>query len=136
MRRAAHRDADGDDAGFTIIEVLVAIAVVAVVLTSIGAVMATSTRGVRALEQHVVMMETARSVAASLRSREPLTDGGLSGELYGNRWRIDATPLGDTGVALQPQSPWLPQVLTIRVQSPTGAVYSLKTVRLQELKRQ
>jgi general secretion pathway protein I len=106
------------------IEVLVAIAVVAVVLSSIGGLMATTTRGVSSLEQHVVLMETARTVAASLRSREPLPSGGLSGEMFGNRWRIGPV-LPDS------RSTWIPQLMTIRVQSPSGAVVDIKTVRLQ-----
>jgi len=113
------------------IEVLVAIAVVAVVLSSIGGLMATTTRGVGTLEQHVVLMETARTVAASLRSREPLPSGGLSGEMFGNRWRIGAAPMADSPVLPDSRSTWIPQLMTIRVQSPSGAVVDIKTVRLQ-----
>jgi general secretion pathway protein I len=113
------------------IEALVAIAVVAVVLSSIGGLMATTTRGVGSLEQHVVLMETARTVAASLRSREPLPSGGLSGEMYGNRWRIGTAPMVDSPVLPDPRSTWIPQLMTIRVQSPSGAVIDIKTVRLQ-----
>jgi general secretion pathway protein I len=113
------------------IEALVAIAVVAVVLSSIGGLMATTTRGIGSLEQHVVLMETARTVAASLRSREPLPSGGLSGEMYGNRWRIGTAPMVDSPIMPDPRSTWIPQLMTIRVQSPSGAVIDIKTVRLQ-----
>jgi general secretion pathway protein I len=131
LRRAAHCEIAGRTAGFTILEVLIAIAVVAVVLGAIGAVTSTTTRGVRSLEQHVVLMETARSVAASLRSRETVTPAGLSGELFGNRWRIGIAPLTEGSVALSPASPWIPQIVSIRVQSPSGAVVAVDTVRLQ-----
>ena len=131
MCRAPRSESAGSTAGFTLIEVLVAIAVVAVVLSSIGGLMATTTRGVSSLEQHVVLMETARTVAASLRSREPLPSGGLSGEMYGNRWRIATSPVADSPVLPDARATWIPQMMTIRVQSPSGAVVDIKTVRLQ-----
>lgn len=130
MRRATGCDTSGT-AGFTILEVLVAIAVVAIVLSAIGAVVSSTTRGVRSLEQHVVLMETARSVAAGLRSREPLAEDGLSGQLYGNRWQIGMSPMADGPMLPDAQSTWLPQLVTIRVRSPSGAAIDIKTVRLQ-----
>ncbi len=135
MRRAASCESAGKTAGFTILEVLVAIAVVAVVLGAIGAVVSTTTRTVRSLEQHVVLMESARTVAAGLRSREPLAASALSGDLYGNRWQIAVSPMADGAVAPSDRAPWIPQVVKIRVQSPTGAVVGVETVRLQR-KRQ
>jgi general secretion pathway protein I len=113
------------------IEVLVAIAVVAVVLSSIGALVATTTRGVGSIEQHVVLMETARTISAGLRSREPLAAGGLSGEMYGNRWRVAASPMAESPVLPDSRATWIPQLMTIRVQSPSGAIVDIKTVRLQ-----
>ncbi len=53
---------EGRDAGFTILEVLIALAVVAVSIVAIGSVMSTNVRGVRLLEQHVTLMQTARTV--------------------------------------------------------------------------
>ncbi len=131
MRRAASCESAGKTAGFTILEVLVAIAVVAVVLGAIGAVVSTTTRGVRSIEQHVVLMESARTVAAGLRSREPLAASALSGELYGNRWRIGVSPMADGPMVLDPRSTWMPQMITIHVQAPSGAATDIKTVRLQ-----
>ena len=77
------------------------------------------------------MVETARTVAAELRSRDTLRRDELAGELYGSRWRIDVSPILDTDISLSPQSQWIPQVVTIRVRSPSGALVSLQTVRLQ-----
>ena len=48
---------DRRDAGFTIIEVLIALAIVAVSIVAIGSLMATNVRGVRSLEQHVALMQ-------------------------------------------------------------------------------
>jgi general secretion pathway protein I len=121
----------GKEAGFTILEVLISLAVVTIVLAAIGNVTATNTRGVRSIEQHAVLAEAARSVVAGLRSREPLAAEGLSGEMYGNRWHVGASPMVDGPIMVDPQSTWIPQMMTIRVQSPTGAAIDVKTVRLQ-----
>jgi general secretion pathway protein I len=119
------------NAGFTIIEVLVAIAVVAVSLTAIGALTGTTTRGVRSIEQHVALVETARTVVASLPSRTQLSLGEVAGEIYGSRWRMGVSPFFGDAAALAPESPWTPATISIRVQSPSGATLNLETIRLQ-----
>ena len=133
MRRDARSKTNGRDAGFTILEVLVAIAVVAICLTAIGALTGTTTRGVRSLEQHVDLVETARTLAASLPPRDRLAPGQVTGELYGRRWRMNVTSLPEN--AALPDSPWVPDTISIRVQSPSGAALDIETIRLQR-KRQ
>ena len=131
MCRELRSEIGRKNAGFTLIEVLVAIAVVAISLTAIGALTGVTSRGVRSIEQHVVLVETARTVAASLPTRNQLASGEVAGDLYGNRWRIGVSPFfGDAG-ALVPDSPWIPATISIRVQSPSGAALSFETVRLQ-----
>ena len=129
MCRQPRPDIGDKNAGFTILEVLIAIAVVATVLTAIGALTGATTRGVRALEQHVVVVETARSVLATLRSSTPLSSSETAGELYGNRWRIGISPFP---VGAVPDSPWVPATVTVRVQSPSGAALDVQTIRLQQ----
>lgn len=119
------------NAGFTIIEVLIAIAVVAISLTAIGALIGTTTRGVRSLEQHVALVETARTVVASLPPRSQLSLGEVAGEIYGSHWRMGVSPFFGDAAALAPESPWAPARVSIRVLSPSGATLSLETIRLQ-----
>jgi general secretion pathway protein I len=118
-------------AGFTLIEVLVAIAVVAVTIAAIGSVTMTATRGVQTLEQHVALVETIRTVASTLPSRDRPVPGSLTGEIYGHRWRLDALPYTGGGIAPNPDSPWFPETLKIRVQSPSGAIVGVETMRLR-----
>ena len=117
-------------AGFTIIEVLVALAVVAASLASISALIATSARGSRAIEQHAALVEVARAVAAGLPKRDQLTAGGLSGELAGHYWHVDVLPFAGAGGDRR-RSAWLPRSIVMTVRAPSGAVLRLDTVRLR-----
>ena len=58
-------DRERGDSGFTIIEALIALAIVAVSITAIASVMSTNARGVQALEKHVALMQTAQLVMAT-----------------------------------------------------------------------
>jgi general secretion pathway protein I len=122
---------DGRAAGFTIIEVLIALAVVAVSVVAIGSVMSTNVRGVRSLEQHVTLMQTVRSVmAAQLPPRTEMGFGILSGRTNGHQWKVDISPMGEAGDAAGEDAAWIPALVRIQVLSPTGAVMDVRTVRL------
>jgi general secretion pathway protein I len=116
-------------AGFTIIEALVALAVVAALLAAAGTLIASSVRAASKIDRHVELVQTARAIASVLPKRERLI-GNLSGELGGGRWRVDVLPfaIGDTN----PESPWVPQTIVITVRLPTGEPFGLSTVRLRE----
>lgn len=131
MFHTAPPQIDRRDAGFTIIEVLIALAVVAVSILAIGSVMSTNVRGVRLLEQHVTLMQTARSVmAADIPPRAELGPGAVSGQESGYRWKIDVGPLGEDWAVPGVDVAWIPALVRIQVRSPSGAVSDLKTVRL------
>jgi general secretion pathway protein I len=122
---------DSHDAGFTIIEVLIALALVAVSILAIGSVMSTNVRGVRLLEQHVTLMQTARSVmTTNIPPRAELGLGTLSGQVNDHQWKIDVGPLGENWAVPGADAAWIPALVRIQVRSPSGAVSDLKTVRL------
>ncbi len=129
--RACRRPAARTRAGFTLIEVVVALALLAISLTAIGAVATTSARGTRSLEEHLALLETTRIVAATLPRDDQAALDGLSGEILGHRWRISSAPFVGNGIYQAPDSPWIPQTVVVRVRSPSGAVYGFETVRLQ-----
>ena len=118
-------------AGFTLIEVLVALSVVAVSLASIGALIATTVRGTRVIDTHLTQVETARAITAALPDRDQLKAGNLSGEVAGHRWRIDVLPFIAANVDPRQPTPWVPQTIVIRVQSPAGPIMQINTVRLR-----
>jgi general secretion pathway protein I len=125
---------DRRDAGFTIIEVLVALAVVSVSIIAIGALMASNARGVRTMEQHVALMQATRTVMTTgVPSRGELRQGASSGQTDAYRWSVDITSLGG-GWAPPPSSDvaWTPELVRVRVKSPSGAISDIRTVRLMQ----
>jgi len=115
-------------AGFTLIEALVALAVVAASLAAIGSLIATSVRVARAIEQHVALVERTRAVMAALPRRDELSIGQTAGEIAGYRWQLAVVPYptGQTGAASQ----WVPRTVVTTVRSNSGAVLQVQTVRL------
>ena len=131
MSRAASPPTDRRDAGFTIIEVLIALAIIAVSVVAIGSVMSANVRGVRSLEQHVALMQTARTVLMTgIPPRAELVAGALSGQIDDYRWTIDVGPLGGDWTVQGADVAWVPELVRIRVRSPSGAMSDLRTVRL------
>ncbi|WP_315837821.1 prepilin-type N-terminal cleavage/methylation domain-containing protein [Bradyrhizobium prioriisuperbiae] len=123
------RKSRSDDRGFTLIEALVALAIVAAVLSSIGAVIATTTRGSRGIDQRLALAGAAETLMATLPGRLLLKSGSQSGELADQRWRIDVSPM--TPADDDPQAGrWMPVVVTMRLQGPGGASVQATTVRL------
>jgi general secretion pathway protein I len=128
---AAPPPTDRRDAGFTIIEVLIALAIIGVSIVAIGSVMSTNTRGVRLLEQHVALMQTARTVmTTAIPPHAESGAGTLSGQIDDYRWTIDIGPLGGDWTVPGAEVAWIPELVRVRVRSPSGAVSQLRTVRL------
>ena len=124
----------GDDqdasAGFTLIEALVALAVAAVSLAAIGLLVAGNIRGSGRIEQHLGLVETLRAVETGLPDRTSLSTGNLSDEMHGQAWSVDIAPFPGDFVNPRAAQLWTPQTIVIKVQSPSGAVLQLETIRL------
>jgi len=124
--RAARRGA----AGFTLIEVLIALAIVSASLAAIGSLMATTIRAMRSIDQRFALVETARAIETGLPDRGEL-GSSLAGDLAGHRWRVEVAPFVADFVDPRLPTPWVPQAVVIRVQSPGGATLQVDTVRLR-----
>jgi general secretion pathway protein I len=121
------------DAGFTILEALVALALVAVVIVAVGSVMAGNVRGVRALDRHVALTQAMRTVmATAIPPRDQLAQGTSSGQADGYRWTADVSPLGGDWTVPNSDVAWVPELVRLRVRSPSGAVSDIRTVRLMK----
>lgn len=106
-----------------------ALAIVAAVLGSIGSVIATTVRGTRAIDQRIALTGVTESLLATLPPRGLLKPGRQTGETAGYRWMIEVAPL-NAASRDEPAPAWLPLAINMRLQSPTGAVSRLTTVRL------
>jgi general secretion pathway protein I len=128
---AVDRSTDGPTAGFTIIEALVALAVVTVTIVAIGSVMASTARGTRQLENHVALVQAANNILwLDLPARSDPVSPVLSGQTMEHSWRAEIEPLAVDIEAPAGDVQWVPEKIRIQVQSPSGAVVSLETVRL------
>jgi general secretion pathway protein I len=116
--------------GFTLIEALAALAVMAVVLTSIGALMASNLRAPVKIGEHIELIAALRSVEAALPERSKLGSGILTGELHGLAWSVESAPFPADYVNPKAGQLWVPQTITMTVRSPSGGSLGLRTVRL------
>jgi general secretion pathway protein I len=118
-------------AGFTLIEALVALAIVAAVLSSIGAVIATTVKGTRSIDQRVALTGAAETLLAALPARNLLKPGRQTGETAGHRWRIDVAPMNIAVTADAPQTlRFVPLAISMWLQAPGGPAMQVTTVRL------
>ena len=131
LRRKICRRRGRASSGFTLVEVLVTLAVLAISLGAIGSLMSANMRAVGALERHLSLTETGRALWTALPDRNGPAIESLSGELAGQRWRLIGQPYADGFVDKASPSPWEPRFVTLRVLSPTGAMLQIETVRLQ-----
>ena len=117
-------------AGFTLIEALVALAIVAAVLSSIGAVIGTTVKGTRSIDQRLALTGAAETLLAALPARNLLQPGRQTGELAGHRWRIDVAPLNLAAREVPETSRFVPLAVNMRLQAPRGPAIQVTTVRL------
>jgi general secretion pathway protein I len=114
-----------------LIEVLVALAVVAASIAAIGSLVAVAMRGTQGIERRVAFRETLRSIVTSLSDRRALATGSASGNTAGYGWRMDVAPYVSNLVDPQAPTPWQPQAVVITVRSPSGQILRVETVRLR-----
>lgn len=126
----SRRSCSDGERGFTLIEALVALAIIAAVLSSIGTVISTTVKGTRSIDQRLALTGAAETLLAALPARNLLKPGRQSGELAGHRWRIDVAPL-NVAVSDVPQtSTFVPMAVSMRMQAPGGPAIQVVTVRI------
>ena len=111
---------------------VVALGVIAASLTAIGALVAVAARGTAGMEQRLAFRETLRAMMNSLPDRRDLTTASANGETGGYRWRIDIAPFAASFIDPRAPTPWVPQAVVIRAQSPSGQQIQINTIRLRK----
>ena len=115
-------------AGFTLIEALAALGVMAAGLAAVGALASSNLIVTSHAERHLADIESARMIMAGVPDRSALPFGRLTGSLAGREWRIDSAAVGKA-VAAGPNI-WTPQGIKLAVRSPSGATVEIDTIRL------
>ncbi len=118
------------DRGFTLIEVVVALAVVATTLAAIGAVIATTTKSARGIEERLALSGIAETLLNGMAARGALRPGRSVGEIRDRRWWIDVSPLPSEATDADASPDWQPFAVNIRVEAPAGQSIELTTVRM------
>jgi len=117
-------------AGFTLIEALVALSIVALVLSSIAGLIASTARSARSIEDQLVLLETASTVINAIPDRNQLALGEMSGATNGHRWRLDVMPFVANDFGPQARAQWVPQLVVVTIQS-AHRTKQFSTVRLR-----
>jgi general secretion pathway protein I len=125
----SRRSCSDGAAGFTLIEALVALAIIAIVLGTIGSVIAVTTKGTRSIDQHLVLASTAETLLADLPARGLLKPGRQSGQLAGSRWRVDIAPMNVAG-GDPATDRFVPLAVNLRLQRADGSAIQVTTVKL------
>jgi general secretion pathway protein I len=123
--------AERDDAGFTLIEALVALAVLAAGLAAIGELGFSNVSAARRAEAHVLLAATARKAFAALSNRRALGDEPLGGEMDGATFRLLTSPYPFDVPGPPGRSAWAPEAARLIVESPTGGRVVVDTVLLR-----
>ncbi|WP_447585147.1 type II secretion system protein XpsI [Pseudoxanthomonas mexicana] len=104
--------------GFTLLEVIVAFALLALALTLLLGSLSGATRQVRESADGSRATLHAQSLLAQLGTGEPLQpgrqEGGFEGDRY--RWQLDVAPFVDPLAARAQLDPGSPQLLEVRLQ--------------------
>ena len=125
----SRRSCSDGAAGFTLIEALVALAIIAIVLGTIGSVIAVTTKGTRSIDQHLALASTAETLLADLPARGLLKPGRQSGQLAGSRWRVDIAPMNVAG-GDPATDRFVPLAVNLRLQRADGSALQVTTVKL------
>lgn len=122
-------------AGFTLLEVIVALAVMAAVVAAIGSLASANRRATRVGVERVELAQIARRLLNELGDRANMAAGGLSGEGQGYAWRFEFQPVAVAGAGDAAPSRWAPYRVLLRVRAAGGTQIDVETVRLGRIAR-
>lgn len=117
------------EAGFTLLEALVALAVLALSFAALFEVYTGGLSTVSATDGHLRARLLAQSLMAEVRAGAP-TPGALNGRNGDMTWTITTRPAPELSADVGPQNPWRAYAVEVAVTWPPGRVVRLETVRL------
>jgi general secretion pathway protein I len=121
----------GGERGFTLLEALVALAVMSAGLAAIGRLGYSSLAAVQRAETRLALTSAARAALTALPAREAIRDGETSGAIFDDKWRLDAARYTGVPPAGPIKPDWIPQALKLSVLDARGNLLIVETVRLR-----
>ena len=118
------------DAGFTLLEALIALAVVMISLAAIGNLASSSFRSGLHVERHLAAVAAAQMIEAGFPDRAALSSPNLSGSMSGHRWQVRSTPFQAPIIDPAAGNVWAPQTMALEVISPSGDQVRIDVIRL------
>ncbi|MGD0719802.1 MAG: type II secretion system protein [Roseiarcus sp.] len=131
MRLCARPRRSASDRGFTLIEALVALSVLAAGLAAIGQLGFGTVAAARRAETRLLLTATARKAFTALPGGQALGGGALTGEIDGAAWRLQSAPFLFAAPGAPGDRAWTPQAARLVVTGPSGARIVIDTVRLR-----
>jgi prepilin-type N-terminal cleavage/methylation domain-containing protein len=126
----SHRD-DGDgQAGFSLIEALVALALILAFAATLGPHLSQARRIVDHAEGRVAAQVLLRALLDAPFDRSSLAKASRNGETNGLRWSIAAEPVLAAAPGAPDQQRWLPYRVTATVVWGSDQVIAAETIRL------
>jgi prepilin-type N-terminal cleavage/methylation domain-containing protein len=117
--------------GFTLIEALVAIVVLALSLTTLLSAYRSGLQGAGAVDDHLRARLLAQSVLAEWTQYRAVQPGRFQGRVDGFTWTVSIAPFHAAGgTRQQPSEPWKLHTLTVAVSWSHGRRIEIDTLRL------
>lgn len=129
VSRSLHDDGKGQ-AGFTLLEALVALAVVLAFAAALGPHLSQARRIMDHAEGRVAAQVMLRSLLDAPFDRSGLANASRKGEAGGLRWRIVAEPVLAAAPGEPDRQRWLPYRVTASVAWNSDQVITAETIRL------
>jgi len=117
-------------AGFTLLEALIAIVILALSLSALLQLYSTGLRGIASIDDNLRARLLAQSVMAEMSYDRRLQPGRLQGRLDQFAWTLSITPFDDGDPAPQQPGPWTLHRLALTVTWPQGRRIELQTLRM------
>ena len=120
------RETEPADAGFTLMEALAALTVLAASLGALAELTHQTARKVHFAERRIELVATARKALAAAPADGAIAEGVTQGELNGERWTMTVSPYPTESASL-----WEPMLVRIEVRNGEGERVEVDTVRLR-----
>lgn len=124
-------DARAGASGFTLIEALVALALLAAGLAAIGRLGYGALAAARRAENRLELTSATRAALTALPNRRASRDGTASGQIFADRWRLAAATFRDVPAGGPVDSGWIPQALELSVSDGKGGSVAIQTIRMR-----